>query len=129
MPSIGSLCVGSFYIFIFSILQPLSWKVTFSGTQKPTPPTVLNLQVSDWVHREEETCAYYHLSQLTYKLVILFFLFFKVAYFVKKNYALFKKFSKFIIHFFSKRDNLALYMCIKCNDNFKFTISLKSYDE
>ena len=27
----------------FSTLQLLSWKVTFSGTQKPTPPTVFNL--------------------------------------------------------------------------------------
>ena len=43
-----------FLLFIhFSILQPLSWKVTFSSTQKPTPPTVFNLQASDWVHCEE----------------------------------------------------------------------------
>ena len=77
MPSIGSLCVGSFYLF--STLQLLSWKVTFSGTQKPTPPTVFNIQASDWIHCEEETGAYYQLSQLTYKLT-----FFKVAYFAQK---------------------------------------------
>ena len=37
----------SFLLFIhFSTLQPLSWKVTFSGTQKPTDPsTVFNLQL------------------------------------------------------------------------------------
>ena len=30
-----------FLLFIhFSMLQPLSWKVTFSSTQKPTPPIV-----------------------------------------------------------------------------------------
>ena len=53
----------------FSILQPLSWKVTFSGTQKPKAPTVFNLQASDWVHCEEETGAYYQLARYTYKLV------------------------------------------------------------
>ena len=41
----------------------------FSSTQKPTPPTVFNLQASDWVHYEEETGAYYQLSRFTYKLV------------------------------------------------------------
>ena len=48
--------VCCFFLFInFSILQPLSWKVTFSSTQKPTPPIVFNLQASDWVHCGEET--------------------------------------------------------------------------
>ena len=56
----------------FSILQRLSGKVTFYGTQKPTPPTVLNLQPSDWVHYEEERSVYYHLSRFSYKLVIYF---------------------------------------------------------
>ena len=55
----------------------------FSGTQKPTPPTVFNLQASDWVHREEETGVYYQLSWFTYKLAI-FVLIFKVVYFAKK---------------------------------------------
>ena len=41
----------------------------FSGTQKPTPPTVFNLQASDWVHCEEEAGSYYQLSRFTYKLV------------------------------------------------------------
>ena len=82
MPSIGSLCVGSFYSFIFSMLQLLSWKVTFFSTQKPTP--------SDWVHCEVETGVYYQLSRFTYILV-------------KKNYT----FLKFVIlpqkiHTFSK---------------------------
>ena len=39
--------------------------MTFSGTQKNTPPTVFNLQASDWVHCEEEIGAYYQLSRLT----------------------------------------------------------------
>ena len=47
-------------------------KVTFSGTQKPTPPTVYNLQASDSVDYEEETGAYYQLSQFTNKLVFFF---------------------------------------------------------
>ena len=68
-----------FLLFInFSILQLVSWKVTFSGTQKPTP-TVFNLQVSDWVHCEEGTGAYYQLSRFAYKLV-------------KKNYEVLKFF-------------------------------------
>ena len=36
---------------------------------------------------------------------------------------------KFITHFFSKTDNLHTYICTKCNDSFKFLISLKSYKE
>ena len=91
MPSIVS-----FYSFIhFSILQPLSWKVTFSSTLKPTPPTVFNLQASDWVHCEEETGAYYQLSQFTYKLVIFFLQIFKFDNFVKKIMQFSKKFLTF----------------------------------
>ena len=54
MPSIGSLCVGSFYslIFVSYNCSPEKW---CSGTQKPTPCTVFNLQASDWVYYEEET--------------------------------------------------------------------------
>ena len=67
----------------FSILQPLSWKVMFSGTQKTTPPTGFNLQAWDWVHCEEETSAYYQLSQFTYKLVIFILHIFSLLF--KKN--------------------------------------------
>ena len=78
----------------------------FPVTQKPTPPTVFNLQASDLVHCEEETGAYYQLSQFTYKLAIVFKKFFKV-YFAKK-YAFFKKCPKiYYSFFFSKRDNWA----------------------
>ena len=66
-----------FLLFIhFSILQPLSSKVMFSGTQMPTPPTVFNLQASYWVHCEDETGAYCQLSRFTYKCVIYFLTFF-----------------------------------------------------
>ena len=40
-----------------------------SGTQRPTSPTVSNLQVSDWVNCVEETGAYYQLFRNNYKLV------------------------------------------------------------
>ena len=72
MPSIGSLCVGSFYIFIFLPYNCYPEK-TFSGIQNPLQPTVFNLQASDCVHCEEETGAYYQLYRHTYKLVIFFF--------------------------------------------------------
>ena len=83
----------------------------FFSTQKPTPPTVFNLQALDWVHCEEETGAYYQLSRLTYKLIIYIFLLFTVAYFAKK-YMIFKKLPKiYNLIFFSKRDNWAyIYM-------------------
>ena len=41
----------------------------FPVTSKPTPPTVFNLQALNWVHCEEETGAYYKLSENTYKFV------------------------------------------------------------
>ena len=58
--------------------------MTISGTQNLTPPTVFNLQVSDWVYCEEETGAYNNLSRFTYKLLILFLKNLKVVYFAKK---------------------------------------------
>ena len=74
--------------------KPLSWKVTFPVTSKPTPPTVFDLQASDWVHCEEEAGAYTQLSRNTYKLLSFIFLqIFKVVYFHKKIRA-FKKFHK-----------------------------------
>ena len=44
----------------------------FLVTSKPTPPTVFNLQASDWVHCDEETGVYTQLSQNTYKFVSFF---------------------------------------------------------
>ena len=41
----------------------------FPNTQKPTPPTVFNLQASDWVHCEDGIGAHYQLSRFTYTLV------------------------------------------------------------
>ena len=56
----------------FSTLQLLSWKVTFSGTQKPPPPTVFNRQASDWVHCEEERGAHAGISRHTNNFFIIF---------------------------------------------------------
>ena len=80
-------------IYSFSILQLFSWKVTFSGSQKPTPPTVFNLQASDWVHCEEETGAHYQLSLLK-KRIINFMEFFEMHKFFGKitNWNLVKNF-------------------------------------
>ena len=75
----------------FYLTSQLSCKVTFSGTQKPTLPTVFNLQASDWVHCEEKTGAYYQLSQFASKMVIFFYKFLKL-FILPKKYALFKKF-------------------------------------
>ena len=72
-------------LITFSILQPLSWKVIFSGTQMPISSHSFNLQASDWVHCEEDTGAYYQLPRNTYKLLIFFKDIFKIAYFAPKN--------------------------------------------
>ena len=85
-------------------LNHCSWKVMFLVTSKPTPPTVFNLQASDWVHCEEEAGSYYQLSRNTYKFV-------KKCTFLKlfilpKIYSQLKKFHKvYYTFFFSKRDN------------------------
>ena len=71
--------IDSFFYLITALL-----KSEVSGTQKPTPPTVFNLQASDWVNCEEETDAFYQLSRFTYKLYFLFLRIFKVVYFAQK---------------------------------------------
>ena len=109
----------------FSILQLLSWKVTFSGIQNPLQPTVFNLQALDWVHCEEETGAHYQLSRHTYKFAFFFLQISKVSFFAAKKYADFKKFSKIYSFFCHKKTIGHTYICTKCNDNFKVTISLK----
>ena len=116
-----------FLLFIhFSTLQPLSWKVTFSGTQKSLQPTVFNLQASDWLLCEEETGAHYQLHRLTYKLWTLCLNFFKRSLFCQKT-ALFKTFPKIYYSFFLHKIVIGhTYICTICNDNFKFTLSLKS---
>ena len=74
----------------------------FPVTSKPTPPTVFNLQASDWVHCEEEMGAYAQMTFNTYKLFKKFLQIFKIVYFATKNSRILKNFIKFIILFFSK---------------------------
>ena len=115
----------------FSVLQPLSWKVTFSGTQKPTPPTVFNLQALDWVHCEDLTGAHAGISRHTYKLVEKKRLtnFESCLFCPPKICGFKKKIQIFFSLFFKKKIFQHPNICTKCNDNFKFTISLKSYEE
>ena len=113
MPSIGSLCVCSFYIHSFLYLTTTLLKSdVFSGTQKPTPPTVFNLQALDLVYCEEETGSYYQLSRFTYKFVIFFYTFLTL-FILPKKYLLFKKFPKFIVNFFFFKKIIGhTYICI-----------------
>ena len=99
MPSIGSLCVVSYYSFIFLCYNrsPEKWRFLVLKSLL----SVFNLKALDWVHCEEETGAYYQLSQNFYKLFLFSVQIFKV-YFVQKTLA-FKK----IAIFFFKWDNLA----------------------
>ena len=78
--------------------------MTFSGTQKPTPPAVFNLLASDWVHCEEETGTHMEKSRLTSTLFHFFLHIFKVVYFAPKNTRNSKNSIKFIIYL--KKKNL-----------------------
>ena len=114
------MCCFPLFIHFF-ILQPLSRKVTFSGTQKSTQ-TVFNLQASDWVYCKEETGVYYQLSRNSYKLIIFFLQILKL--FCQKNMH-FQKIPNF--YFFFQNEIIGhMYICTKCNGNFKFLICLKS---
>ena len=128
MTSIGSLCVGSIYSLLFLPYNRSPEKWCFPALKSLLLP-VFNQQASDWVHCEEETGAYYQLARNTYKLVNFFKQIFNV-YFASKNTRFSKNSIKFIIQFFFQKPVIGhMYICTKCNDNFKFTISLKSYEE
>ena len=74
----------------------------FPVTSKPTPPTVFNLQVSDWVHCEEETGVYTQLSRNTYKFIFKKKKKFKFIL-PTKNTCFSKNYIKFIIHYNLKK--------------------------
>ena len=123
MPSIGYLCVASFYLVIF---LPCHWKVTFSGTKKIIEP-----QFSTYRHRTGfivkrkqvriSPCLSFPLNWLFFFILIL-----KVAYFGTKKYVILKKISKIYFWFFFKKPALrSTYICTIFNDNFKFKLSLK----
>ena len=81
-------------IHLFFYLSTALLKSNVFGTQKPIPPTVFDLQASDWVRCEEKTSAYYRLSRITYKFASFFFIIIKVAFFSPKKYEIFKKIHK-----------------------------------
>ena len=77
---------GSSIYLIFYLTTTLL-KSAFSGTQKPTTPTVFNLQASDWVHCEEETDQYLGLP-INW---LFYFLFFKSCLFCPQKISAFQK--------------------------------------
>ena len=56
----------------------------FPVISKATPPTVFNLQASDWVHSEEETGAHTQFTRQTYKMVSFFYICCSCSYLQKK---------------------------------------------
>ena len=122
MPSIGYLCVSSFYSFIFlpSNCSPEKW--CFAALKWP-----LLSQFSTYRHRTGFIVKRKQVRITNYSgLSINWYFFFKVAYFAnKKKHALSKNLLKFIIHIFFKNLYGHTYICTKCIDNFKFTLSLK----
>ena len=117
-------------IHSFFYLSTALLKSNVFGTQKPTPPTVFNLQASDWVHCEEERSVYYQMSRITSKFVFFFSKLLKLLFLPQKNTRISKNSIKFIINFFFQKEIIGhMYIFTTCIDNFKFTISLKSYEE
>ena len=126
MPSIGSLCVGCFYIFIFLPYNPSPEKWHFPALKRYQRP-----QFSTYRHRTGFIMKrkQVHISPcdcLPLNLLVFFILILKFAYFGTKKYAILKKFPK--IYLWSFFQNPALkytYICTICNDNFKLMLSLK----
>ena len=97
-----------FFLFIhFSILQSLSWKVTFSGIQKPAPPTVLNLKASSGFIVKKKQVRITNYLGLPKNWQVNFF--FKVAYFAPKNTLISKKTIK-MYYSFLKDNSEYVYM-------------------
>ena len=59
-------------------------KSDLSGTKTASPPTVFNLQASDWVHCEEERGAYYLLQRFIDNIFFFFYKFLKLLIFPQK---------------------------------------------
>ena len=60
--------INYYFLYNTSLYKPLSGKLKFLITAKPTPHTVFNQQASDWVHCEEEMGAHTGIARQTYKL-------------------------------------------------------------
>ena len=118
-----------FYLFIFFTLQPLYWKVTFSSRKAYSShnfqPTGIGLG-SLW---RGTRCV-----RVTNYLSLPINLFLKNLKFLilPKNYAISKKFPKIYYSFFFQKEinghtHIYIYICTKCNDNFKFTILFSKF--
>ena len=98
MPSIGSLCVGSFYSFIFLCYNHSPEKWHFLALKSLLLPqfSIYRHWTLFIVKRNEQSPitnylviilpigAYYQLSRFAYKFVIIYLQIFKVCYFAKK---------------------------------------------
>ena len=121
----GTVLMCWFLLFIhFSTLKPLSWKVTFSGTQKPSPPQfpTYKYRTGFIVKRKQVRIKTY----LGLPINWCFFFILNVAYFAPPKYANLKKIYKIYYYFFFQKEIIGnTYIFIKCINNLKFTISLK----
>ena len=118
MPSIGYLCVSSFYSLLLPPYNcsPEKWHFRHSNdlSSHSFQPTGIKLG-SLW---RGNRCK---LQRFIYKLFIFFF----KLLILPKKYALFKKFPKIYYSIFFQKPVIGhTYICTKCIDNFKFTISL-----
>ena len=128
MPSIGSLCVCSFYLFIFLPYDcsPEKWRF----------PALKSLLIAKFLTYRHRTGFIMKRKQvrisnyLSLPINWFFLFYFKVGYFAQKKYALLKKFPKNSFFFLFQKYIIGhTYICTKFNDNFKFTVSLKPYEE
>ena len=126
MPSIGSLCVGSFYIFIFLPYNHSPEKSHFPALKRYQHP-----QFSTYRHRtgfimKRKQVRISLCDALPLNWLVFFILILKVAYFGPKKFAVFKNFPKIYLWFFFQNPALKYtYLWTICNDNFKLTLSLK----
>ena len=113
-----------FYNTCYTKCSPEKW--CFRSLQ-----SLLLRQFSTYRHRtgfivkRKQVCMQ-KLSRNTYKLVRFFLPIFKVIYFTPQKKTCNSENS---IKTFFLKSILHMYICTKCNDNFKFSISLKSHEE
>ena len=134
MPSIGSLCVGFFDSFIFLSYNLSPEKLRFQHSTFSALKSLLLPQFSTYRYRtafiikRKQVCIQESLWQ-NYILVSFFYTFLKSSILPKK-YAYFKKFHKIYYSvIFFKMAFLYTYIFTKYINNFKFSISLKYYQE
>ena len=115
MPSIGSLCVPSIHLFFLSYNHyPEKWHFL-------SLKSLLLLQFSTYRHPTGFIVKRKQVRITNYLGILINCL--------KKKLKLLKKCEFKNIRFFFKEIIRHTYICTKCNDNFKFIISLKSYEE